>query len=63
MEALLALAAVTLLIALGTLLIHRLGTQRDARIAAHRFSAPFPPISRPPDYDRHGPGGQAPGSP
>ncbi|WP_369145148.1 hypothetical protein [Streptomyces sp. R44] len=50
METLIALAAVTLLIALGTRLIHRLNDQHDARIAAHHFGDPFPAIRRPPGH-------------
>ncbi|MFI7006037.1 hypothetical protein [Streptomyces sp. NPDC050145] len=58
METLVALAAVALLIVLGTRLIHRLNAQHDARIAAHRFSAPFPPLHRPPGHGRHPPTGR-----
>lgn len=60
METLITLAAVALLIALGTRLIHRLNAQHDARIAAHHFSDPFPAIARPPGHSHHPPTGQAP---
>ncbi|MFE0650022.1 hypothetical protein ACFVZH_15705 [Streptomyces sp. NPDC059534] len=50
METLITLAAIALLIALGTRLIHRLNAQHDARIAAHHFDAPFPAIRRPPGH-------------
>ncbi|MEU6947759.1 hypothetical protein ABZ957_21355 [Streptomyces sp. NPDC046316] len=59
METLIALAAVALLIALGTRLIHRLNAQHDARIAAHHFSDPFPAIARPPGHRLPTPTGQA----
>ncbi|MFG2867895.1 hypothetical protein [Streptomyces sp. NPDC048338] len=59
METLIALAAGALLIALGMRLIHRLNAQHDARIAAHRFSDPFPAIIRPPGHGRHPSTGQA----
>ncbi|MDX2562884.1 hypothetical protein PV371_24950 [Streptomyces sp. TX20-6-3] len=55
METVIALAAVTLLIALGARLIHRLNAQHDARIAAHTFGAPFPAIRRPPGHSHHTP--------
>ncbi|MEU3690952.1 hypothetical protein [Streptomyces narbonensis] len=47
METLITVAAIVLLIALGTRLIHRLSAQHDARIAAHRFSDPYPAVFRP----------------
>ncbi|MFF3839113.1 hypothetical protein [Streptomyces sp. NPDC001930] len=52
METLITIAAIALLIALGTRLIHRLNTQHDARIAAHHFSDPFPAIRRPAGHGR-----------
>ncbi|MGW1847669.1 hypothetical protein [Streptomyces sp. NPDC001966] len=60
-ETLVALVAVTLLIVLGTRLIHRLTAQHDARIAVHHFSDPFPAISRPPGHSHghHSSTGQA----
>ncbi|NBE50483.1 hypothetical protein [Streptomyces boluensis] len=58
METLIVLAAVALLIALGTRLIHRLNAQHDARIAAHHYGEPFPATSRPPGYSRHTPAAQ-----
>ncbi|MEE1753531.1 hypothetical protein [Streptomyces sp. SP18CS02] len=61
METLIMLAAGTLLIALGMRLIHRLNAQHDARIAAYRFSDPYPVIARPPGHRHHGPADRAPG--
>ncbi|MFF3604436.1 hypothetical protein [Streptomyces sp. NPDC002463] len=60
METLITIAAIALLIALGTRLIHRLNAQHDARIAAHHFGAPFPAIRRPPGHGHPTPTGQAP---
>ncbi|WP_432138348.1 hypothetical protein [Streptomyces sp. bgisy154] len=57
METMITLLAAALLIALGTRLIHRLNAQHDARIAAHRFSDPYPSLSRPPGH------GKTPGHP
>ncbi|MFF9013408.1 hypothetical protein ACF09C_10640 [Streptomyces sp. NPDC014870] len=59
METLIALATLTLLIALGTRLIHRLNAQHDARIAAHHYAEPFPAIRRPPGHSHPAPTGQA----
>ncbi|MEU6877416.1 hypothetical protein [Streptomyces sp. NPDC046712] len=59
METLIALAAVLLLVTLGTRLIHRLNAQNEARIAAHHFSDPYPAIFRPPGHSPHTPTGQA----
>ncbi|MEU8521913.1 hypothetical protein [Streptomyces sp. NBC_01216] len=59
METLITLAALALLIALGTRLIHRLNAQHDARIAAHHYGAAFPPIRRPPGHSHPTPTGQA----
>ncbi|MFM9370937.1 hypothetical protein [Streptomyces sp. Da 82-17] len=53
MDVFLLITAIALVIALGIGLIHRLNAQHDARIAAHRFSDPFPPLRRPPGYHRH----------
>ncbi|AXE22211.1 hypothetical protein C0216_01025 [Streptomyces globosus] len=55
METVITLLAGALLIALGTRLIHRLNAQHDARIAAHRFSDPYPSLSRPPGQGNPGP--------
>ncbi|MFC8277885.1 hypothetical protein ACFUJR_36225 [Streptomyces sp. NPDC057271] len=55
METVITLLAGALLIALGTRLIHRLNAQHDARIAAHRFSDPYPSLSRPPGHGNPGP--------
>ncbi|MCZ0980266.1 hypothetical protein O1L60_18205 [Streptomyces diastatochromogenes] len=59
METLIALAAVAVLIALGTRLVHRLNAQHDARIAARHYSDPFPAIFRPPGHSPHTPTEQA----
>lgn len=59
METLIALAAGALLIVFGMRLIHRLNAQHDARIAAHRFSEPFPAIIRPPGHNHPTPTAQA----
>lgn len=61
MEILIALAVIALLITLGVRLIHRLNALHDARIAAHRFSDPFPVISRPHGYSRSRRRGKTPG--
>ncbi|MFD0143669.1 MULTISPECIES: hypothetical protein [unclassified Streptomyces] len=60
METFIALAAGALLIALGIRLIHRLNAQHDARMAAYRFSDPYPAIARPPGHSPRSSSGQAP---
>ncbi|GHB26608.1 hypothetical protein [Streptomyces chryseus] len=59
MDTLITMAAIALLIALGTRLIHRLNAQHDARIAAHHFGDPFPAIRRPPGHSHPTPTEQA----
>ncbi|MFI0825863.1 hypothetical protein ACH4Q7_15560 [Streptomyces roseolus] len=55
METVITLLAAALLAVLGTLLIHRLNAQHDARIAAHRFGDPYPSPNRPPGHGNPGP--------
>jgi hypothetical protein len=59
METLITIAAIVLLIALGTRLIQQLNAQHDARIAAHHFGDPFPAIRRPPGHSHPTPAERA----
>ncbi len=46
MEIVITVVAVLALIAVGTVVIRRLGTQHDARIAAFRYSDALPGVGR-----------------
>ncbi|MEV4944323.1 hypothetical protein [Streptomyces sp. NPDC053755] len=61
MEVLITLAAGALLIVLGMTLIHRLNAQHTARIAAYRFSTPYPALARPPGRGHQEQQGRTPG--